>query len=180
MIDAGYPNGEGFPTLRMITQNNQEDIDTAQALQAMWKENLGIKTQITTYESAVYWDVFDTDDWDIGRDGWTGDYDDPTTNTFLWEAYREVNSDGTLKDARWYNLPNSIKYDETMKKTYSELDYETRMNLFVEAEKTLLEDMPVIPLFFYDDSMLCKPEVTGVLKSYIGHVFFQYADVNVG
>lgn len=180
MIDAGYPNGEGFPTLRMITQNNQEDIDTAQALQAMWKENLGIKTQITTYESAVYWDVFDTDDWDIGRDGWTGDYDDPTTNTFLWEAYREVNSDGTLKDARWYNLPNSIKYDETMKKTYSELDYETRMNLFVEAEKTLLEDMPVIPLFFYDDSMLCKPEVTGVLKSYIDHVFFQYADVNVG
>ena len=180
MIDAGYPNGEGFPTLRMITQNNQEDIDTAQALQAMWKENLGIETQITTYESAVYWDVFDTDDWDIGRDGWTGDYDDPTTNTFLWEAYREVNPDGTLKDARWYNLPNSIKYDETMKKTYSELDYETRMNLFVEAEKTLLEDMPVIPLFFYDDSMLCKPEVTGVLKSYIGHVFFQYADVNVG
>lgn len=180
MIDAGYPNGEGFPTLRMITQNNQEDIDTAQALQAMWKENLGIKTQITTYESAVYWDVFDTDDWDIGRDGWTGDYNDPTTNTFLWEAYREVNSDGTLKDARWYNLPNSIKYDETMKKTYSELDYETRMNLFVEAEKTLLEDMPVIPLFFYDDSMLCKPEVTGVLKSYIDHVFFQYADVNVG
>ena len=66
-----------------------------------------------------------------------------------------------------------------MKQTYVELDFETRMNLFVEAEKTLLEDMPVLPLFFYDDSILCKPEVTGVLKSYIGHVFFQYADVAV-
>ncbi len=179
MAEAGYPNGEGMPVLRMITMNNQEDIDTAQALQAMWKTNLGIETEITTYESAVYWDVFDTDDWDIARDGWTGDYDDPTTNMFLWEAHREVNEDGTLKDARWYNLPNSIKYDELMKQTYVELDFETRMNLFVEAEKTLLEDMPVLPLFFYDDSILCKPEVTGVLKSYIGHVFFQYADVAV-
>ena len=179
LADAGYPNGEGLPKLRMITQNNQEDIDTAQALQAMWKDNLGIETEITTYESAVYWDVFDTDDWDIARDGWTGDYDDPTTNTFLWEEYRQVTDDGTLQDARWYNTPNSIKYDELMKKTYVELDQETRMNLFVEAEKALLEDMPVIPLFFYDDSILCKPEVTGVLKSYIGHVFFAYADVKV-
>ena len=179
MADAGYPNGEGFPTLRMITQNNQEDIDTAQAMQAMWKANLGIEVNITTYESGVYWDVFDTDDWDIGRDGWTGDYDDPNTNLFLWEAYREVNTDGTLKDARWYNLPNSIKYDEIMQQTYTELDYETRMKLFVEAEKTICEDMPVIPMFFYDDSILMKPEVTGVVKCYIGHVFFQYADVKV-
>ncbi|MEA5039594.1 MAG: peptide ABC transporter substrate-binding protein [Clostridiaceae bacterium] len=179
MADAGYPNGQGFPKLKFITQNNQEDIDTAQAIQAMWKTNLGIECEIVTYESAVYWDVFDTEDWDVGRDGWTGDFDDPNTNLFLWEAYREVNTDGTLKDARWYNVPNSIAYDEIMQQTYTELDSEKRMNLFVEAEKTILDDMPVIPLFFYDDSILCKPDVTGVLKSYIGHVFFQYADVKV-
>lgn len=177
MTEAGYPNGEGMPTLRFITQNNQEDIDLAQALQSMWKTNLGINVEITTYESGVYWDVFDTDDWDLARDGWTGDFDDPNTNTFLWEEYREIKSDGTLQDARWYGTENSIKYDEIMKKTYTELDYETRMNLFVDAEKALLDDMPVIPLFFYDDPILCKPEVTGVVKCYIGHVFFQFADV---
>jgi len=67
--------------------------------------------------------------------------------------------------------------DRLMKETYTELDYETRMNLFVEAEKVLVDDMPILPVFFYTDTMLVKPEVTGVLKCYIGHVFFQYADI---
>ena len=42
MAEAGYPNGEGFPTLTLITQNDQEKKDIAQAMQAMWKENLGV------------------------------------------------------------------------------------------------------------------------------------------
>lgn len=175
LVEAGHPNGEGLPTYTYICQNNEDAINKAQALQSMWKQ-IGIQTEIKSYESSVYWDVYDTENWDIGDDGWTGDYDDPNTNLFLWEEYREVNPDGTLKDARWHNEA-ALEYDKLLKQTYVELDYETRMNLFVEAEKVLVDDMPVIPVFFYTDTMLVKPEVKDVVKCYIGHVFFQYADI---
>ena len=173
LADAGYPNGEGLPTYTFICYNTATD--RAQALQAMWKA-VGINVEIQSYEGSVYWDVFDTEDWDIGDDGWTGDFDDPNTNLFLWEEYRQVRDDGTLKDARWHN-DAALQYDKILKETYRETDNEKRMELFREAEKVLLDDMPVMPVLYYNDTILIKPEIQGVVKSYIGHVFFQYADI---
>ena len=173
LADAGYPNGEGLPTYTYICKNTETA--KAQAIQSMFKE-VGIDMKIDTYESSVYWDVYDTEDWDIGDDGWTGDYDDPSTNLFLWEEYREVNADGSLKDARWAN-DAAKEYDRLMKSTYPETDAEVRHETFREAEKVIVEDMPVIPTFFYNDTFLVKPEITGVVKCYIGHVFFEYADI---
>ena len=64
-----------------------------------------------------------------------------------------------------------------MQSTYVETDNEVRMETFAEAEKILAEEVPIIPIMFYSDSMLVNPRVQGVLKNYIGHVFFQYADI---
>ena len=171
LAEAGYPNGEGLPTYTYICYNT--NTARAQALQNMWKQ-VGINVEIVPYESSTYWDVFDTEDWDLGDDGWTGDFDDPNTNMFLWEWYREHNADGSLKDARWGNEA-ATQYDELMKKTYTETDYEARMELFREAEKILLEDQPVAPVYFYNDTMLVNPKIQGIVKSYLGNVYFQYA-----
>lgn len=173
LAEAGYPGGEGFPTLRLITQNSQAMLDVAQAMQAMWKSNLGIDCEITALERSVYWDEFDTDTWDIAMDGYTGDFDDPYTLMYLWMAYRE----GPDKDVRWFDTEASIEYDRLLNLTLSERDYETRMGYFRDAEAVITEDMPVIPMYHYDDPILVKPEVQGVVKSYIGHVFFQFADI---
>ena len=173
LSEAGYPNGEGLPTYTYICKNT--DTARAQALQDMWKQ-IGVNVDIVPYESSVYWDVFDTEDWDIGDDNWTGDYDDPNTNLFLWEEYREHNDDGSPKDAHWVN-DQAIEYDRLLKQTYVETDYETRMNLFVQAETVILGDMPVIPIYYYNDTILIKSGITGVLKSYLGHCFFEYADI---
>ncbi|MDR1515811.1 MAG: peptide ABC transporter substrate-binding protein [Synergistaceae bacterium] len=172
LAEAGYPDGKGLPKLRIITMNNQEDTDMAQAWQAMWKQ-IGIQSEVATYESSVYWDLYDTNDWDAGRDGWTGDYDDPKTNLFLWMAYRE----GPDKDVRWYDTPNAKEFDRLMRTADTELDQEKRMNLFREAERVILEDMPIIPIWHAVEPVLIKPEVTGIVKSNIGHIYFQYADV---
>jgi oligopeptide transport system substrate-binding protein len=173
LVEAGHPNGQGLPTLRIITMNTTEDMDSAQAWQAMWKE-IGINSEITTYESSVYWDMLDTNGWDLARDGWTGDYDDPRTNLFLWMGYRE----GPDKDVRWYNTPNALRFDELMRSADAELDKERRLNIFKEAEQVILDDMPVIPLWHGVENILIKPQVTGIVKSNIGHIYFQYADVN--
>jgi ABC-type transport system substrate-binding protein len=109
----------------------------------------------------------------LGRDGWTGDYDDPQTNLLPWMAYRE----GPDKDARWYDTPNAKEFDRLMKAAEKETDSEKRFNLFKQAESTLLDDMPIIPQFQSIDTILIKPDVTGVVKASLGHIYFQYADV---
>jgi oligopeptide transport system substrate-binding protein len=172
LAEAGYPDGKGLPTFRIITMNNQEDTDNAQAWQSMWKQ-IGINSEIATYESSVYWDLIDPGEWEAARDGWTGDYDDPKTNLFLWQAYRQ----GPAKDVRWYDTPNAKEFDRLMRAADSELDKEKRMNLFKEAERVILDDMPIIPLWHAVEPILIKPEVTGIVKSNIGHIYFQYADV---
>lgn len=173
--DAGHADGSGLPTYKYVCQNNEEAMNRAQAMQSMWKE-VGLNVEIVSYEPSTYWDIFETEDWDIADDGWTGDYDDPSTNLFLWEERREVKTDGTLQDARWHN-EEALEYNALMQKTYEETDYETRMKTFVEAEKILIDQAPILPVTFYTDTMLVNPRVQGVLKCYIGHVFFQYADI---
>ena len=172
LAEAGYPDGAGLPTYRIICQNSRDDQELVQAYQAMWKE-IGVESTITTYEPSVYWDVLDTDNWDLARDGWTGDYDDPKTSLFIWMAYKE----GPNKEHRWYNTPNAREFDRLMQAADRELDAEKRMTLFQQAEKVLLEDMPSLMVSHYVETALIKPEVTGIVKSNIGHIYFRYADI---
>jgi oligopeptide transport system substrate-binding protein len=174
LADAGYPDGKGLPTIRIITMNSQADSDCAQALQSMWKA-IGINSTINTYEPAAYdYDLIGANEWDAAYDGWIGDYDDPKTNLFLWMAYRQ----GPDKDIRWYNTPNAKKFEELMRSADNDApNKERRLELFKEAERTIMDDMPVIPLWHSIDTTLIKPEITGIVKSNIGHIYFHYADV---
>jgi oligopeptide transport system substrate-binding protein len=172
LAEAGYPNGEGLKTVRIITINNQEDIDTAQAWQSMWKQ-IGVNSEITVYERSVYWDVLYTNDWEVARDGWTGDYDNPKTNMYLWMAYKQ----GPDTDVRWYDTPNAKKYDELMRAADKETDTEKQLQIYMEAERVILDDMPVIPVWHGDETILVKPEVTGVVKNNIGYISFNFADI---
>ncbi|MDR0649830.1 MAG: peptide ABC transporter substrate-binding protein, partial [Synergistaceae bacterium] len=81
LAEAGYPDGKGLPTFRIITMNTQMNTDNGQAWQSMWKQ-IGINSEISSYESSVYWDLIDPGEWEAAFDGWTGDYDDPKTNLF--------------------------------------------------------------------------------------------------
>lgn len=169
LAEAGYPNGEGFPTLKLITQNDQEKKDAAQAMQAMWKENLGVNVEIVTFEPKVYWDEQTAGNFDICYDGWTGDYPDPSTNLECFLLQRNETQ------CRWMN-DKAGEYDAMMKEARSLTDNEKRTELFVKGEKLLMEEMPVIPLYYRNAQLLVKPNCSNVLKSYIGHTIFKFAD----
>ncbi|MDR1019928.1 MAG: peptide ABC transporter substrate-binding protein [Synergistaceae bacterium] len=170
--EAGHPEGKGLKPIRIITMNSQSDVDCAQALQSMFKQ-IGIQSEIASFEPAAYdYDLIGANNWDIAYDGWIGDYDDPKTNLFLWQAYRQ----GPDKDIRWYDTPNAKEFERLMKSADT-LEKEQRLAVFRDAERTILDDMPVIPLWHSIDTILIKPEVMGIVKSNIGHVYFHYADV---
>lgn len=169
MAEAGYPNGEGFPTLTLITQNDQEQKDMAQAMQAMWKDNLGVNAEITTYESKVYWDEQRNGNFDICYDGWVGDYPDASTNL---ECFTLTKND---YQCRWLN-DDAQKYNDMLMEARSLADNTKRMELFTDAEKLLIDEMPIIPLNYRNAQLLVKPNCQNVLKTYIGHTLLKYAD----
>lgn len=171
LAEAGFPNGEGFPTLKLITTSSQLNKDVAQAMQGMWKQNLGIEVEIVTFESKLYWDELDLGNFDVAYDGWTGDYPDPMTNLDLFML------ENTDDDNRWVG-EKAERYDVLMRENMTLSDNELRYKNFQEAEKILMEEMPIIPTYYYNDEFLAKPYVTGVIKSYIGHTIFEYADIN--
>ena len=169
MEEAGYPGGEGYPTLTLITQNDQEKKDVAQAMQAMWKENLGVNVEIVTFEPKVYWDEQTAGSFDICYDGWTGDYPDPSTNLDCFLLQRNETQ------CRWLN-DQAKEYDSMMKEARSLTDNKKRMELFETGEKLLMEEMPILPLYYRNAQLLVKPGCEGVIKTYIGHTIFKYAD----
>lgn len=167
LAEAGYPDGQGMPEITMIVMASQSDKDIAQALQSMWKQNLGVNVNIETFESKVYWDEIDNGSFNIASDGWTGDYPDPMTNLDIFES---VNASD---DIRWSNP----EYDRLLDENRKISDQAKRMENYAKAEKILADEMPLMPLRFYEDQFLAKPNVKGVLKNYIGHTIFEYAHV---
>lgn len=169
LAEAGYPNGEGFPKITILALNDQERKDTAQVMQAMWKENLGIESEIVTYESKVYWEEFYLGNYDVAYDGWTGDYPDPSTNLDCFIASRRGNQN------RWSGA-EAEKYDQLMEENLTLVDNQKRMENFAAAEKILMDEMPIMPLYYRNAQLLIKPNCTNVFKSYIGHTMFKFAD----
>lgn len=167
LSEAGYPDGKGFPKIKFITSTNQVNKDTAQAMQSMWKENLGIEAEIVTFESKVYWGELNQGNFDIAYDGWGGSYLDPMTILAIFDT------DANKTNNRWSNS----EFDNLLKANKATSNQKIRMENFVKAEKIMAEEMPVIPLYYYQPEYLVAPRVTGVYKTVFGHTNFEEADI---
>ena len=165
LASAGYQNGNGLSNITLICQANQQARDVAQALQAMWKANLGVSVDIRTIEAKTYWSEIHKGNFSIGADGWTGDYSDPMTNLEIFETSQNVDNN------RWSN-PN---FDNYIKTNRAISDQKVRMENFAKSEKILSEEMPVFPLYHYSARLVCKPNVKGVIKTYLGRTVFEFA-----
>lgn len=166
LADAGYPNGEGLPTLQIIITNSQENKDKAQMIQAMWKENLGVQSEIVTFESKVYWDEHAAGNFDMAFDGWTGDYLDPNSVLNIFRKDRMV------KECRWTS-DEALHYDELLNEAATLTDNAKRMELFTEMEQILMDEMPVMPQYYRATATLVKPSVQGFTVDFGGHPLFR-------
>jgi oligopeptide transport system substrate-binding protein len=118
---------------------------------SMWKEALGVEAQLTAVEFKSLFQDVDRRDVDVFRFSWVGDYNDPYT--FL--QY--------LKSDFGINLPHykSAPYDALLAQASRQTDLARRRELLEQAERTMLADQPLIPLYFYVNKHLVKPEVQG-------------------
>jgi len=150
--EAGYPDGKGFPTLTILYNTSEGHKKIAEAIQQMWKKNLGIDVALENQEWKVYLDKQAKLQYQICRAGWIGDYPDP--NTFL-----DMFVTGGGNNQTGYSNP---KYDELVKKAAMEKDPKKRMAIFRQVEEIIMTDLPVMPIYFYVNILMWKPYVKGV------------------
>ncbi|MGC0054353.1 peptide ABC transporter substrate-binding protein [Brucella pituitosa] len=146
---AGVQPGTLSVTLRYNTSENHKN--TMAALANML-DNIGIKATLNEVEGTTFYNYLQEKGmFDITRDGWIGDYNDP--NSFL-ELYTTGNY---FNYAEWSNKD----YDALMAKSATTTDLAERAKILAEAEKILLDEGAVVPLMYYSSTALVADRVQG-------------------
>jgi oligopeptide transport system substrate-binding protein len=149
--EAGYSAAN--PLRTTIHYNTHEDHRrVALAIASMWKQVLGVETELVNQEWKVFLDTRNEKiETQVFRSGWIGDYNDAFTFAELFRSTAGQNDSG-------YASP---EYDRLVAASQAELDVAKRAALLEEAERVLLADMPIIPLYYYVSQHLVKPWVRG-------------------
>ena len=166
MEEAGYPNGEGFPSITYSTNDSGYHKVVAEYLQQAWAE-LGIDLQVDIVEWASFTPLRRAGDYEAARNGWVGDYSDPSNMLDLLYS-TNGNNDGKFSNA---------EYDAAMDIARTTLDATERSEALHKAEDILMEEAACIPVAYYNDFWLQSPKITGSWHSAYGYWYFMYADV---
>jgi len=151
LAEAGFPNGKGLPPIEILFNTLETHRAVAEAVQEMWKRNLGIDARLLNQEWKVYLDSKKTGNYQIARFGWIGDYPDPNSFLDLWIK------DGGNNDSRWSNA----EYDRLIREAGRTADLQKRLEVFQQAEAILLDELPIIPIYFYTRVYALHPSVQG-------------------
>ncbi len=167
LADAGYPDGQGFPHLTILYNSEGNHADVAQIIRNQWMSNLGITMDLEGVEIKVFGERLHTQQYDIARASWYGDYDDPTTFTDKYKSDSEDN------DAKWANTD----YDALCAAAQKEVDPAKRLALLGKAENILLNEACIIPLYTYVNAYLFRDNVKGLPLSPNAMVMFKSIEV---
>lgn len=162
LADAGYPDGEGFPTITYSTNDQGYHVAVAEYLQSCYKE-LGITMNIDKVEWASFTPQRRAGDYDMARNGWVYDYNDASNMIELLYS-TNGNNDGKYK---------SKEFDAVIDKSRC-ADVEEHYAALHEAEKIMMEDYACIPVACYNDFWLQSPSLKGTWHSPYGYWYFQY------
>ena len=162
LAEAGYPNGEGFPTITYSANDAGYHIPVAEYLQQAWGE-LGITMNIDKVDWASFLPLRRAGDYDISRNGWVMDYNDASNMLELFTT-GNGNNDGK------YSNPEFDAAIEASKVADKTVHYEQ----LHKAEDILMEDMGCIPVAYYNDFWLQSPSLKGTWHSPYGYWYLQY------
>ncbi len=159
LTEAGYPNGENFPVLKYLYNTSENHKAIGEALQQMWRSELGIRVQLENQEWKVYTQSRENGSFDILRSSWVGDYLDPSTFLDVWTSDSGNNFTG------W----SSPQYDTMIEETRRLADVGNRFSVFEIAEKLMLSQQPIIPLYFYNSVFLKHSAVKGFYPTLLNY-----------
>ena len=164
--EAGYPNGEGFPQIEYTTNDAGYHKVVAEYLQQAWAA-IGIDLKVNIVEWASFTPMRRNGEFDVARNGWVGDYTDPSN---ILEPFCTTNGNN---DGKYTNAD----FDAAIEDSRVTTDAATRSEDLHKAEDALMNDAGCIPIAYYNDFWLQSSKITGSWHSANGFWYFMYADI---
>jgi len=151
LAEAGYPGGRGLPKIELLYNTSEGHREIAEAVQQMWKTTLGVEVELVNQEWKVYLDRQNTGDFMIQRGGWVADYVDPHVFLEIWETGNGNNKTG------W----GSPDYDALLHAALAAQNDDERYRYYQKMDALLIEELPIIPIYYYVKKGLLSPRVKG-------------------
>lgn len=156
LAEAGFPNGRGFPKLEILYNLPPETHKTiAQLVRKQWEKNLGITVSTRNEEWGSYQSSIRQGEFDIARRAWIADYTDPNSHLDI------MVTDGQNNNTGWTNA----EYDRLIAAARAETNDEKRLELFHQAERILMDEVPVVPIYYYVDKNMVKKQFRGFYRN---------------
>lgn len=163
LAEAGYPGGKGMPTMEALSYQSEHAVKILEVIQAEWAKELGVHITITPQEQKTLFSNSRAHNYTIAFSGWIADYPDPTT--FL-DTMKTGNGNNW---AGWSNP----RYDALLARAATLADNDQRFELFQQAEALMLQDAPLIPLYYDTEVYLKQPVLHGWLPARLNYHRFQ-------
>jgi oligopeptide transport system substrate-binding protein len=152
LAEAGYPNGKGLPAIEFLYNTHDGHRAIAEAIQAMWRTNLGVEITLHNQEWKVYLDSQHSHNFQMQRSGWLADYVDPNVFLEIWTT------DNGNNDTLWSNA----EYDRLFQASLAAKNDEERFEIYQKMDAILVDECPIIPLYFYTRNFALNPKVKGI------------------
>ena len=184
LAEAGYPNGEGLPKITFLYNTNENNKKIAEALQGMWKQNLGVEVELLNQDWAVFQETRRAGEYMMARGGWLGDYGDPMTMLDLF-ALKSGNNDPQW---RYKEEPVGAPHDKTLNPEQEAFENAISESLVTSgkerdaalkaAEDVLMNNMVVAPIYYYTwTTIVDSAKVEGVELTLTNKWDFTHAEL---
>ena len=169
LAEAGYPNGEGFPAVEYMYNTDDRHKAIAEALQNMWQTELGVTVNLSNQDWNVFLKSRKDGDFQIARNGWIADYNDPCSFLDMWYT-GGGNNDAQYSNPEYHALIDAAKATS---------DQTERMADFHKAEDLLIgQDSVLAPIYFYTNPYMLSDNISGMYYTPLGYFFFGYTQQN--
>jgi ABC-type oligopeptide transport system substrate-binding subunit len=142
----------------------------AEMVQQMWEDNLGFTIPLANEEWAVFQVTRKEGNFSIARGGWLTDFMDPSGLLSIFASTNAYN------DPNYYN----DRFDELLALAQATTDPEEHFDYLYEAQGIFMNDMPIIPVYHYTDTMLASNNLADWGRSVLGTIDFSAASMVEG
>lgn len=163
MAEEGYTE---LPQVTLTYSTSDSHKKIAEALQSKFKEVLGVDIALQNVEASVFGAEQKEFKYQLSRSSFLFDYADPVN------ALESFITGSSMNRTTWSNA----EYDKLIADIKKETDETKRWNMLIEADKLLMEEMPVIPLHYYNQVNLEKSNVSGIVRHPVGYMDLKWAD----
>ncbi|HEX2476108.1 MAG TPA: peptide ABC transporter substrate-binding protein [Lacipirellulaceae bacterium] len=155
LAEAGYRDGRGFPKIEILYNTDQAHQAIAELLRKQWQRELGITASLRNEEWGSFQDAQQQMNFTVSRRAWVADYIDPNTYLDMYVTDGDNNNTGF----------SNAEYDKLIADAAREPDKTKRIEILESAERLLMEEMPIIPIYYYVSRNMVRPRVRGLYNT---------------